>query len=216
MNPHQTFFLPHFLGKPTNISYLIFLGNPPIFLPHFLGKPTNFSYLIFLGNPPIFPTPFSWKTHQFFLPHFLGKPTNFSYLIFLGNPPIFLPHFFGKPTNFSFPIFLLNHQFFLPNFLGNQPICLIKLLKETSPHEVFGYYLCYQLEFLQAFHNEGRYHWYLQDNTSHVILSDKSVEKFKFENLKWCKPVPQARSVFSQNLQNSHRKWDLRVFKEFL
>ena len=31
MNPHQTFFLPHFFGTHTNFSYLIFLGNPPIF-----------------------------------------------------------------------------------------------------------------------------------------------------------------------------------------
>ena len=42
MNPHQTFFLPHF-----------FLETHQFFLPHFFGKPTNFSYLIFLGNPPI-------------------------------------------------------------------------------------------------------------------------------------------------------------------
>ena len=93
---HQ-FILPHFLGKPTifptsffrkptNISYLIFLGTHQFFLPHFFGKPTNFSYLTFLGNPPISPTSFSWETHQFFLPHFFGKSTNFSYLIFLGNP----------------------------------------------------------------------------------------------------------------------------------
>ena len=188
MNPHQTFFLPHFLGKSTNFSYLIFLGthkfflphfleNPQFFLPHFFGKPTNFSYLIFLGNLPIFPTSFSWETNKFFLPHFFWETHQF-----------FLPHFFGKPTN------LVNET-----------------LKETPPHEVFCYYLCYHLELLQAFHNEGRYHWYLQNDTSIVILSDKSIEKFKFENLKWCKPVPQARSFFSQNLQKSHRKWDLRV-----
>ena len=59
----------------------------------------------------------------------------------------------------------------------------MRFLATISPppaHEVFGYYLCYHLELLQAFHNEGRY----QDNTSLVILSDKSAEKFKFENLK--------------------------------
>ena len=65
INPHQTYFLPHFLGKPTNFSYLIFFSEP-----------TNFSYLIFLGNPLIFPTSFFWETHQFFLPHFVGKSTN--------------------------------------------------------------------------------------------------------------------------------------------
>ena len=105
----------------------------------------HLSYLIFLGNPPIFPTSLFWKTHQFFLPHFLekptifptslffGKPTNFSYLIFwethqfflphlLGNPQFFLPHFFGKPTNFSYLI-----------FLGNPLIWLMKLLKKLHP-----------------------------------------------------------------------------------
>ena len=67
MNPHQTFFLPHFFGKPANLSYLIFLENPSIF-----------------------PTSVFWEIHQFFLPHFFGKPINFSYLIFLGNPQIWL------------------------------------------------------------------------------------------------------------------------------
>ena len=147
MNPHQTFFLPHFLGKPTNFSYLIFLEKPPIFstsfswethqffLPHFFGKPTNFSYLIFLGNPPIFSTSFFWESHQF------------SYLIFLGNPPIF-------PTSFSWK----THQFFLPHFLGKPTNLINETLKETPSYEVFDDYLCYHLEFLQAFHNEGRYH----------------------------------------------------------
>ena len=79
-----------FVWKPNNFSYLIFLGNPPIFPASFFGKPTNFSYLFFLENPPIFSTSFSWETHQFFLPHFLGKLIYFSYLIFLGNPPIWL------------------------------------------------------------------------------------------------------------------------------
>ena len=172
MNPHQTIFLPHFFfGKPTNFSYLIFWVTHQFFLPHFLGKPTNFSYLIFLGNPPIFPTSFSWETHQFFLPHFFGNPpifptsffwgkcTNFSYLIFLGNPPIFPTSFFGGnapifPTSFSWE----THQFFLPHFFGKPSNLVNETLKETPPHEVFGYYLCYHLEFLQAFHNEGRYH----------------------------------------------------------
>ena len=124
MIPHQPFFLPHFLGKPSNFSYLIFLGNPAIFPTSFSWETHQFFLPYFLGKPPIFSTPFSWEIHHFFLPHFLGKPTNFSYLIFLGNPPIWL----------------------------------MKLLRETPPHEVFGYYLCYQLEFLQTFHNEGRYH----------------------------------------------------------
>ena len=104
MNPHQTFFLPHFFGKPT-----------------------NFSYLIFLGNPPIFPTSFFWETHQFFLPHFFGKPTNFSYLIFfgkpinfsylifLGNPQFFLPHFFGKPKIFHTSFFWETQRIFFSN-----------------------------------------------------------------------------------------------------
>ena len=90
----------------------------------------------------------------------------------------------------------------------------MKLLKKLHLMRFFGYDLCYYLEFLQAFHDEGRYHWYLQDNTSLVILSDKSAEKLKFENLKWCKPVPQARSFFNPNLQKSHRKWDFRVSLE--
>ena len=75
---------------PTSFSW----ETHQFFLHHFLGKPNNFSYLIFLGNPPIFPIPLSWESHQFFLPPFLGKPTNFSYPIILGNPPIF-------PTPFS-------------------------------------------------------------------------------------------------------------------
>ena len=168
LRTHQ-FFLPHFLGKPTNLSYLIFLGNP------------QFSYLIFLGNPPIFPTSFFgkptnlchllfWETRQFFLPHFLGKPTNFSYFFFWGNPPIFPTSFFwGNP-----PIFPTSFSWETYNLVN-------ETLIETPPHEVFGYYLCYYLEFLQAFHNEGRYHWYLQYNTSLVILSDEGTEKFKFE-----------------------------------
>ena len=53
------------------------------------------------------------------------------------------------------------------------------------------FYLSYQFEFFQAFHSEGLYHWYLQDDTSFVILTHMIAEKFKFENLKWCKPVPQ-------------------------
>ena len=117
MNPHQTFFLPHFFRKHTNFSYLIFS------------------------------TSFFFENHQLFLPHFFGKPTNFSYLIFLGNHQIFLPHFFWE-----------THQFFLPHFLGKPTNLVNETLKETLPHEVFGYYLCYHLEFLQAFHNEGRYH----------------------------------------------------------
>ena len=81
MNPHQTFFLPHFFGKPTNFPTSFSWETHQLFL------------LIFLGNPPIFPTSFSWETH------------NFSYLIFLGNHQFFLPHFLGKPTNFSYLIF---------------------------------------------------------------------------------------------------------------
>ena len=50
---HQ-FFLPlYILGNPpifpTSFSWQIH----QFFLPHFFGKPTNFSYLIFLGNPLI-------------------------------------------------------------------------------------------------------------------------------------------------------------------
>ena len=129
MNSHQTFFLPQ------------------IFLPHFLGKSTNFSYLIFLGNPPIFPTSFSWETHQFFQPIIFGNPPIFPTSSSRETHQFFLPHFLGKPTNFSYLI-----------FLGNPPIWLMKLFIDTLPHEVFGYYLCYELEFLQAFHNKGRYH----------------------------------------------------------
>ena len=237
MNLHQTFFLPHFFEKPTNFSYLIFLGNPPNFpTSFFLGNPSIFPTSVFWETHSIFPTsvfwethsifPTSvfWETHQFFLPQFFGKPINFSYLSFWGNPSIFPTSvFLGNPSIFPTSVFLENpsifptsvfwetHQFFLPHFLGKTTNLVNETLKETPPHEVFGYYLCYHLEFLQAFHNEARYHWYLQDNASLVILSDKSAEQFKFENLKWCKPVSQVRSVFSQNLQKSHRKWDLGV-----
>ena len=126
----------------TNFPYLIFLGNPPIFLPHFLGKPTNFSYLIF-WEPPIFPTLFFWETRQFFLPYFLGKPTNFCYLfffwethkfflpLFFGKLPIFPTSFFGKPTNFSYLFFGGKATYFsYLIFLGNPPIWLMKHLKK--------------------------------------------------------------------------------------
>ena len=40
-------------------------------------------------------------------------------------------------------------------------------------------------------------------------LSDKSVEKFKFENLKWCKPVPQTSN--SWEIPVKWDMWDLMI-----
>ena len=63
------------MNHTKHLSYLIFLGNPPIFPTSLFWKAHQFFLPHFLGNPPIFPTSFFWETHQFFLPHFLGKPT---------------------------------------------------------------------------------------------------------------------------------------------
>ena len=123
-------FPTSFFGKPTKFCTSFSWETHRFFLPHFLGKLTNFSYLNFLGNPPIFLPHFFWKTHQFFLPHFLGKPTNFSYLIFLGNPPIFPTSFSWETHQFFYLIFLGNPPIWLMKLLKKLP--LMRLLATIS------------------------------------------------------------------------------------
>ena len=135
-------------------------STPNIFPTSFFWETHHFSYLIFLRNTPIFPTSFSWEIYQFFLPHFLE------------THQFFPSHFFGKPTNFFYLI-----------FLTKPPIWLMKLLKKLhlmrflATISVIIWNLC---EFFTMEQGTIDTH----KTTPPLLSSDKSAEKFKFENLK--------------------------------